>query len=86
MNKERIIEDIKKETGIEVGLQYKTMYCGEKGNRSDKTRALHVEVNKIRSQHPLDILSNRYGQKEADGPGGRNIRLFPVWTKVKSLE
>ena len=56
MNKDLLACDIILDSGLEVGLSWKTIYLGEKGHMEEKKKALHVEINAIRNQQNFTIL------------------------------
>ena len=84
MNKDLLACDIILDSGLEVGLSWKTIYLGEKGHMEEKKKALHVEINAIRNQHNFTVLSNKYGRLGTGFLGGQKMWLFPVKNKTKS--
>ena len=88
MNADRIQAEILKDTGIEVGVMWKTIATGAKGEipESKKVRALHLEANYDTHAADLIKLSNTYGRTDSGFSCGRKLRLFPVRSKVKSLQ
>ena len=85
MDKDLISREIMETLGIEVGMSWKMIYMGKKGDIAEKNkiRALHIEINAIRQHHHFKLLSDHYGRSET-GFSGRKLRLFPVKNKTKS--
>ena len=52
------------DSGVEVGLYWKTIYLGKKVTmeEKEKLKSLHVEINAIRHQQNFATLSNKYGR------------------------
>ena len=73
MNKDLLACDIILDSGLEVGLSWKTIYLGEKGHMEEKKKALHVEINAIRNQHNFTVLSNKYGRLGTGFLGGQKM-------------
>ena len=86
MDKDLLTHEIVSDSGVEVGLSWKTIYLGVKGpiEYKVKVKALHVEINTICHQQKFTTLSNKFVISNTDSPWGIKMRLFHLKNKTKS--
>ena len=85
MDKYLLARDIILKSGVEVCLDWKTIYLG-KGTYGGKSKIKSTTCGDKRDPPSTEIhhTLKKYGILETGFPGGQNMRPFPVKNKTKT--
>ena len=84
-----LARSIEKVIGIPVQLRWRIISKGWQSGPMDdaeKIRAIHVEVDSKVAKKALESLSTHFGKSRSTLPGGRRMRFFPEFNRVRSQD
>ena len=89
MDFEHLARGIEVAINFPVQLRWRVINIGWRSGplpEEEKIRAIHIEVEAKHTREALTLLSNKFGKTTSTLPGGRRMRFFPEFNRVRSVD